>query len=191
MNPERPFSDDSEFALRALGGDTEAFGTLVAKYQGPIHRYALHFFRNPTRAEDVAQDTFLRAYRFLHTYDPARKFSTWLYAIARNQCIDRQREDARRSQVDVDSVSPGYLAAAPSESPHQLLEDRENRERLLGAIGALPEKYRAPVLLCYVEGLGYQEISEILGISLNNTKIRIHRAKKMILRTLGDGDGEP
>ncbi len=191
MSTERLFDDDAERAGQALGGDTEAFGALVAKYQGPIYRYALHFFRNPTRAEDIVQDTFLRAYRFLHTYDPARKFSTWLYAIARNLCIDRQREDVRRSQVDVESVAPRHLTAAPSQGPHQLLEEREDRDRLLGAIRDLPEKYRAPILLCYAEGLAYQDISEILGISLNNTKIRIHRAKKMILKSLGDGDGEP
>lgn len=186
MSSDRYFDEDSERAEQALGGDRLAFGVLVEKYQGPIYRYALHFFRDPTRAEDVAQDTFLRAYRFLHTYDPARRFATWLYAIARNLCIDRQREEARRQHVDVEGVAPRQLIAArPSLDPLELLEGREDRERLLGAIRQLPEKYRTPVILCYAEGLPYQEISDILGISLNNTKIRIHRAKKMILKALG------
>jgi len=158
----------------------------VEKYQGPIYSFALHFFRDPTRAEDVTQDTFLRAFRFLHTYDPARRFSTWLYTVARNQCIDRHRETVRRDQVDIETVSPSRLSRARTgPNPLEALEDREDRARLVKAVAELPEKYRTPILLCYAEGLPYQEISEILGISLNNTKIRIFRGKKKILASLG------
>jgi len=182
----RYFDEDAELADRARAGDRDAFGTLVEKFQGPIYSYALHFFRNATRAEDVTQDTFLRAFRFLHTYDPARRFSTWLYTVARNLCIDQHRERVRTEHVDVESVHPRYLVAAQTRlNPLERLEDREDRERLLWAIRQLPEKYRTPIILCYMQGLPYQEISDIVGISLNNTKIRIFRAKKMILRLLG------
>lgn len=180
------FDEDSERAVRAHAGDRAAFGDLIEKYQGPIYGYALHFFGNPTTAEDVAQDVFLRAHRFLHTYDPGRRFATWLYTIARNLCIDRHRETVRKGQVDVESVHPRYLAAPAGDSdPLVHLQNAEERTRLALAIRELPEKYRTPVVLCYLEGLPYQEISEILGISLNNTKIRIFRAKKMMLETLG------
>ena len=191
MGDEKYFDQDAELAHRAKGGDRDAFGTLVEKYQGAMYSYALHFFRNPTRAEDVAQETFLRAFRFLHTYDPRRRFSTWLYTVARNLCIDRHRENVRNDHLDVETLHPRHLVGVQNQkSPLENLEDREDRERLLAAIRELPEKYRTPIVLCYVQGLPYQEISEILGISLNNTKIRIFRAKKMILKLLGIEEGE-
>ncbi len=185
MTSERYFDEDSEAAHRALDGDREAFGDLVAKYQGPIYSYALHFFRDADRAEDLAQDTFLRAFRFLHTYDQRRRFSTWLYTIARNLCIDRQRENVRKGAVDIESVPTRYLAGSEAGNPLRVLEEQEDRSRLLDAIRGLPEKYKTPIILCYLQGLSYQEITEILGISLNNTKIRIFRGKKMMLKFLG------
>jgi RNA polymerase sigma-70 factor (ECF subfamily) len=186
VTAERFFDENSELAAKALRGDRDAFGVLIEKFQGSIYSYALNFFRDPDRAEDVVQDTFLRAFRFLHTYDPKRRFATWLYAIARNLCIDRHREFVRKAQVDIESVQPKHLAAAQEHrNPLSLLEEREDRERLLEAVEKLPEKYRTPIILCYAEGLPYQDISDILGISLNNTKIRIFRAKKMILKILG------
>ncbi len=185
------FDYDSELACRALNGDRQAFGELVQKYQGSIYRFALHFFRDPARAEDVTQETFLRAYRFLHTYDPTRRFATWLFTIARNQCIDRQRETVRRDEVAADDVNPAVLAAHRAQrSPLDVLEDRENWERLQAAVRDLPEKYKTPLILCYFDGLSYQEIADIMGISLNNVKIRIFRAKKRILKRLGLLDGE-
>jgi len=188
---DKYFDQDAELADRAKGGDREAFGTLVEKYQGAIYSYALHFFRNPTRAEDAAQETFLRAFRFLHTYDARRRFSTWLYTVARNHCIDRHRENVRNEHLDVETLHPRHLVGAQTQkSPLENLEDREDRERLVEAIRGLPEKYRTPIVLCYVQGLPYQEISEILGISLNNTKIRIFRAKKMMLDLLGIEEGK-
>ncbi|GAB6064240.1 RNA polymerase sigma factor [Deferrisoma palaeochoriense] len=191
MDTSRFFDADSELAVRALDGDREAFGALVEKYQGPIYRFALHFFQDPARAEDVAQDTFLRAYRFLHTYDPSRRFATWLFTIARNQCIDRHRDRVRRDEVDSESVNPlALLAHRPQEDPLEQLLRQENWSRLLAAVRELPEKYKTPLVLCYLEGMPYQEIADIVGISLNNVKIRIFRAKKMILKRLGLLNGD-
>lgn len=185
MTQPQYFDEDSELAVRAHGGDRDAFGELIEKYQGPIYGYALHFFGDPTAAEDLAQDVFLRAHRFLHTYDSGRRFATWLYTIARNLCIDRHRETVRKRQVDMDAVHPRHLTAPASGSdPLLQLQENEERSRLARAIRELSEKYRTPLVLCYLEGLPYQEISEILGISLNNTKIRIFRAKKMLLQRL-------
>jgi RNA polymerase sigma-70 factor (ECF subfamily) len=183
----RHFDEDSVLAEQARDGDRAAFSALVEKYQGPIYGYALHFFRNQETAEDVAQDTFLRAYRFLHTYDFSRRFATWLYTIARNLCIDKVRDEQRRGAFTVSdsAASPDGFAVGGEADPLSILEGREQRERLLEGIRRLPEKYRTPILLCYAQGLSYQEISDILGISLNNTKIRIFRAKKLILKGLG------
>jgi len=191
VTTEKYFDEDSILAEKAERGDRTAFSALVEKYQGPIYGYALHFFRNPESAADVAQDTFLRAYRFLHTYDSSRRFATWLYSIARNLCIDRHREQRRHEQIGLEPISGADEARSHERSPLTILESREDRARLSEAIRELPEKYRTPVVLCYFQGLSYQEISEILGISLNNTKIRIFRAKKQLLRALDLFGDEP
>jgi RNA polymerase sigma-70 factor (ECF subfamily) len=189
LSEPRYFDEDSELALRAHGGDREAFGVLIEKYQGPIYGFALHFFGDVAVAEDLAQDVFLRAHRFLHTYDPSRRFATWLYTIARNLCIDHHRQSVRKGQVDLESVHPSHLAAPTSGTdPLLRMQEKEELVQLAAAIRGLPEKYRTPVVLCYLEGLPYQEISDVLGISLNNTKIRIFRAKKMILELLNLAD---
>ena len=190
MKPDRYFDEDSELVEKAQNGDRGAFGELVERFQGPIYNFTYHFFRDPDRAQDVTQDTFLKAFRFLQTYDLKRRFSTWLYTIARNLCIDRHRESVRRGEVDLDSVPAKALEGVPEPGdPLTRLEDKERRERLLRALGVLPEKYRTPIVLCYMEGLPYQEIADILGISLNNTKIRIFRAKRMILDILERSGG--
>lgn len=178
--------DDAELANRARNGDKAAFGVLVQRYQGPIYSFALHFFRAQDIAEDVAQETFLRAYRFLRSYDDSRRFITWLYSIARNICIDRHRERSRKEGVSLEDVPPNLLLSeSPEHDPLGQLESREAKRLLKEAVEKLPEKYKTPVILCYMEGLSYQEIGDIIGISLNNTKIRIFRAKKMLLEHLG------
>jgi RNA polymerase sigma-70 factor (ECF subfamily) len=184
--PEVGQDQDAELAEKARAGDKAAFEALVRKYQGPIFSFAFHFFRSPDVAEDIAQETFLRAYRFLHTYDSSRKFVTWLYSVARNLCIDKHRERARKEHVAIDDVPAHYLCSDRLDcDPLGMLETKENRRALVDAIESLPEKYKTPIILCYLHGLPYQEISDILGISLNNTKIRIFRAKKLLLEALG------
>ncbi|PLX43919.1 MAG: RNA polymerase subunit sigma-24 [Deltaproteobacteria bacterium] len=186
LTDNKLYDSDSELAVKARGGDHAAFEELLEKYQGPIYAFALNFFREPTVAEDIAQETFLRAYRFLGSYDPSRKFITWLYSIARNLCIDKHRERSRREQINIEDVPHKLLATdGYGANPIAELEAKEAREILLQAIETLPEKYKTPLLLCYIDGLPYKEVSEILGVSLNNTKVRIFRAKKMLLKILG------
>ncbi len=186
MDDSKVFDIDAELALKARGGDRKAFSALVEKYQNPIYGYALHFFRQPDVAEDIAQETFLRAYRFLGSYDASRKFATWLYSIARNLCIDYHRDRARRDSVPIDLVPEVELTSQDfGRDPLSSLQTKEDREKILDAIKRLPEKYKTPLILCYIEEMPYQEIGDILGISLNNTKIRIFRAKKMLLEYMG------
>ncbi|TAL18109.1 RNA polymerase sigma factor [bacterium] len=186
MTVENLADIDAELAQKALKGDKRAFATLVEKYQSAIYGYALHFFRHTDAAEDIAQETFLRAYRFLPTYDPSRKFVTWLYSIARNLCIDRHRDNARRDLVPIDDIAELEITSTSfGADPLRTLESKEDKEEILAAVAKLPEKYRTPLILCYMEEMSYQEISEVLGISLNNTKIRIFRAKKILLEYLG------
>ena len=182
--------DDGRLVLASLGGDRAAFGALVKRYQSPIYNFALHFFRSRETAEDVTQETFLRAFRFLHSYDLERRFLTWLYSIARNICIDKHRERQRKEGISIEDLPPEHLRwDKPEGDPLAMLEDREARSILRAAVDRLPEKYKTPLILCYMQGASYQEISDALGISLNNTKIRIFRAKKLLLEYLY-GEGE-
>lgn len=186
---ETNFDQDSQLAVDARNGDAAAFEELVRRYQGQIHSFVYHFFRGAEFCEDITQDVFLRAYRFLHTYDPSRRFITWLYSIARNLCIDKHRERQRKEHVNIDDVPQMLLRSeAKRDDPLAQVEALDEKHALKEAIAELPEKYRTPVVLCYLEGLAYQEVSEVLGISLNNTKIRIFRAKKMLVELLGQAE---
>jgi len=190
MKSKNYYDEDSLLAEKAKNGDKKAFGDLVEKYQKPIYSACFHFFRDATKAEDAAQDVFLRAFRFLHTYDVSRRFPTWLYAITRNLCIDKHREAVRRGEVSRECFDFAAIKNDEARNPMHELSKKEDEKLLVSAIHNLPEKYKTPLMLCYLEGLPYQEISEIIGISLNNTKIRIFRAKKKILKELGlDEDG--
>jgi RNA polymerase sigma-70 factor (ECF subfamily) len=183
---ENNFDQDSQLAIDARNGNNSAFEELVRRHQGQMHSFVYHFFRGAEFTEDITQDVFLRAYRFLHTYDPSRRFITWLYSIARNLCIDKHRERMRKEHVNIDDVPPMMLCSDNErDDPLAQVERLDDLRALREAIASLPEKYRTPIILCYLEGLPYQEISDVLGITLNNTKIRIFRAKKMLVGLLG------
>jgi RNA polymerase sigma-70 factor (ECF subfamily) len=150
----------------------------------------------------MAQETFLRAYRYIKKYDSKRKFSTWIYSIAKNICIDEKRKMDRSRTVPIDEVNPGSIQASQEsqhlKDPSQISLHLEDRMLLEEAITRLPEKYRTALILCYFQEMPYQEIAETLGLSLNLVKVRIFRAKKQLLELLRDkpeeadgSDGEP
>ena len=187
---DRSDSDKNDSALAVLvqKGDRESFSGLVDRYQGRIFNFCYHFSRSRDTAGDLTQETFLRAYRFIRKYDPKRKFSTWIYSIARNICIDEKRKTDRVKTVPLDEISTDALPSAGTnrhlKNPSEISLHLEDQAILGEAIGHLPEKYRTVVILCYFEELPYREIAEIMGMSLNLVKIRIFRAKKMLVEIL-------
>lgn len=178
-------TEESLLISRAREGDQEAFRQLVERYQGAVHNLAYRMLGDPQDAEDAAQEIFVRIYRQLGRYDPARKFSTWTLAIATNYCIDQMRR--RRMQlVPLENIIP--WARARDAGPEGEAITQEARDEVQRLIGRLPEKYRAPLVLRYFEELSCAEIAEVLGMPEGTVKTQIHRARKTLEKLLAEGE---
>ncbi len=177
------FDDDSRIARKVQRGDRKAFEILLSKYERPIFSFIFHFFRDHALSEDLTQETFLRAFRFIGSFRPREKFSSWLYSIAKNLCIDEVRRRQKGTTVDIDAVDPEALVSDMPLATNPLAASVmvQQGELLRKAVARLPEKYRTSIILFYFNELSYEEISEIMGISLSNTKILLFRGKKMLL----------
>lgn len=179
---------DAVLAVQVRKGQLDSYTVLVRRFESRIYNFCYQFFRNPDTAAETTQETFLRAFRHIKRYDDKRKFSTWLYSIARNICIDEKRKLDRGKIIHFGAADPenllveehGRHLTLPFEASAQL----EERIVLEQAIIQLPEKYRTAIVLYYYHELPYQEIAEIMRLNLNLVKIRIFRAKKMLLEIL-------
>jgi RNA polymerase sigma-70 factor (ECF subfamily) len=170
---------------RAQKGDRLAFGELVELYKDKLFNLGYRMLGNPQEAEDVAQETFLRAYSNLQTYNPNHKFSTWIYRIATNLCIDRIRKKKPDYSLDseVDGIEGGDMysrLASPGPTPLEELVRTETQREVQSAIDALPENYRAAVILKYIHDLSLQEIADILEVPVSTVKTRIHRGREAL-----------
>jgi len=177
--------EDAQIVRQVLRGRKEAFGVLVERYQKPIFNYIYRFYGNYELAQELTQETFLRCYQFLKSYDPERKFSTWLYTVAKNLCIDELKKQRSAREVSLEDALPAVDAkdAATAADRNQQAEciRREEDFKLLEALQELPAAARTVLLLHYFQGLSYQEIGETIGLPVSTVKIRIFRAKKILL----------
>jgi RNA polymerase sigma-70 factor (ECF subfamily) len=189
---------DAELVERVVGGDGEAFRRLIERHQGRVYGLLLRMVRQPALAEDLAQETLIKAYRAIATFDRSRKFSSWLFKIAHNTAIDHLRRK-RPPTVPLESdeedrADPLALLAAPeSGSPEARARSRDLAEALEEALLALRPDYREAVLLRFQQGLPYDEIAEILELPLGTVKTHLHRARKQMataLRAAGWGIDE-
>jgi RNA polymerase sigma-70 factor (ECF subfamily) len=181
---------DSALAVLAQKGDRDAYGELVTRFQNRMYSFCFQFFRNPDLASDLAQETFLRAYRYIKKYDPDKKFSTWIYSIAKNICIDEHRKLQRGKTISIDDLPPDKIRSTEDslhlKNPAQISMQLQDKMMLEEAIAQLPEKYRTAIILCYFQEMPYQEIADTLGLNLNLVKVRIFRAKKRLLEILNE-----
>jgi RNA polymerase sigma-70 factor (ECF subfamily) len=183
--------EDLLYVEEAKRGDKEAFSFLIDKYQKQIFHFVYQFFRDYHLSLELTQETFLRAFKFLHTYQSDKKFSTWLYSIAKNLCIDEMKRHSRATLVPMNDAKDRGKVAEESplffhRDPDQKMIRAEEREALIEAINELPEKYRLVITLCYFEEMSYEEIAEVVEMPLSTVKVRIFRAKKRLLKLLED-----
>jgi RNA polymerase sigma-70 factor (ECF subfamily) len=174
---------------RAKKGDRLAFAELVELYKDKLYNLSYRMTGNPQEAEDVAQEAFLKAYANLEKYDPKHKFSTWIYRIATNLCIDRMRKKKPDYSLDaeVDGIEGGdmYSRLPSSElTPEEEVVRAEMQSEVQQAIANLPENYRAAVILKYMHDMSLQEIADILEVPVSTVKTRIHRGREALRMSL-------
>lgn len=165
----------------ARSGDRQALEQLLAHHQAQIYRFGMKMCRDPEDAKDVLQDTLLAMARGVRDFRGASSISTWLYTIARSFCIKKRRrskfapEDERSLDTEV-ALDVAQLAD-PAKGPDDALAGRQVEHALEQAIGALEPMYREPLILRDVEGLTAPEVAEVLGVSVQAVKSRLHRAR--------------
>ena len=163
---------------RASGGDIGAFDVLVRRYQLPVIRLCVGMLGDRHAAEDAAQDVFFSAWRSMSRFRGDARFSTWLFRVATNQCLrDIRRRPAQTAQLPDDLAGTGG-------SPQGELETAEGYAAVSAAVGRLSAEQRAALLLREVEGLSYDQIAEVLGVSMAAVKSRIYRARTDLARDL-------
>jgi len=185
---------DVALMLRVKQGDRAAFDLLIEKYRKPLLNVIARTIGRQTDAEDLAQDVFVRVYRAAHRYEPAAKFSTWLYTIARRVCLNYARTQALRrwfsltGEPDDAQDAPNDATNDPPDSraldPAQDLERRELQRIVAQAVAALPERLRFAVVLRRYEELSYEEIANILDCTVTAAKLRVHRANALLAHRL-------
>lgn len=175
MRGEGP-SESQSFLDRLRAGDAEAFEEMVRTYQHRVYGVALRMMRSPAEAEEVAQETFLRAHRALGEFRGDARLLTWLYAIASRLCLNRLASgESRMARHRADDVA--HLPGREGDEPGDDLERGEREAALHRAIGELPEDRRIVVTLRDLEGLSYEEIAAALGLELGTVRSRLHRAR--------------
>lgn len=185
---------ESQFITAAQQGDKLAFAQIVTEYQTPVFNLAYRMLGNRNDAEDAAQETFLRAYAQLKTYDPGQSFGTWILSVAAHYCIDRLR---RRKFQWLSFDDPRWDESAPSlvsdlPSPESSAIEREREEQVQKALQKLPPHYRMVLTLKYWNEMSLEEISAITGDNVGTVKVKLFRARQMLGKHLGaEQNGKP
>jgi RNA polymerase sigma-70 factor (ECF subfamily) len=186
---------DQEVVVLAKAGRDAAYRELVRRYERPVFSLIYRMVRDRELAEDLAQETFVKALNAIESYRPEFKFSSWIFKIANNAAIDhlRRREldtlslDGSPNAETADAVEATALQVSDrTETPLEELEARELGGAIEVAIGQLRPEYRACILLRHVEGRPYEEIAEMLSLPLGTVKTYIHRARNELRQALGD-----
>ena len=179
-----------ELVNRAKEGDSDAFGQLMEQHQNRIYSLALRMVGNPEDAADLTQDAFLSAWRSLAGFQGESSFSTWLYRLTSNACIDFLRKEKRKRAagtiVYLDDTEDGGSLDLPDydADPHRQLEQTEVSQAIADGMAALSEEHRKVLALREISGLSYTEIADILGLEDGTVKSRIARARLALRKKL-------
>ena len=171
--------NDTMLVEACLQGDRSAFAQLVDRYEKPLFSAAYRITGSVDDAMDSTQNTFVRAYEKLHTFDQSYRFFSWIYRIAVNQALNLVNR--RRSSPEIDTELP-----ANSPNPEASFDESENRRFLLRALDGLEANDRTILVLKHFQGLSYRDIAEVLGIKEKTVKSRLFTARKRLHRALVD-----
>ncbi len=193
-DPDATAEREEEHALvrQVLEGDGEAYRVLVERYQDRIYYVCYGFVRNQEDARDLAQESFVKAYRNLPGFEFRSKFYSWLARIATNLCIDwLRRKKVRKAEEFDESIaaheSAGVLSMAHYKNdPRRAVESNQLRVRLMAAIEELPDQQRQAIVLREIDGLPYRDIAEIMGIPEGTVMSRLYYARKKLQQALAE-----
>ncbi|MBS2023430.1 MAG: sigma-70 family RNA polymerase sigma factor [Deltaproteobacteria bacterium] len=193
--PEKPAQpsaaslEDNALVAKAQKGDARAFELLVQRYQRRVVQLALSMLKDPDEAMDIAQETFVRVHRFLPSFKGDSSFYTWTFRIASNLCLDAARRRGRRPMVDLEDAGDELEAALDPPShvlagPQKSTLNNELKDQLDNALQQLPEKHKSILLLREIDGLSYEELSQVLGIRKGTVMSRLFHARLKMQRML-------
>ncbi len=184
---------DVALMLRVQGGDEDAFQELFRKFSPRVLQYVRRFVASAAQAEELTQDVFVQIFRFRQRYRPQSRLATWVYTIATNLCLNELRRPERHLRVDLwdtrddeERREGPQLPDPEAVTPEEGASTRELARRLEVAVGALPAKQRAALLLSRVDGLAYRDVAEALGCTEGAVKALLFRATQSLKKTLRD-----
>lgn len=191
MASTTPVDDEATLIAQLRAGDETAFEQVVRAYGGRLLAVARRIVGSEEDARDVVQDAFMNAFRSLDKFEGHAKLSTWLHRIAVNAALMKLRTRKRKPEQSIETLLPSFLEDGHyeerfkswDEPVDKLIERAETRELVRKQIDALPDSYRTVLVLRDIEGLDTEETANVLGLSVNATKIRLHRARQA-LRTM-------
>jgi RNA polymerase sigma-70 factor (ECF subfamily) len=173
-------SNESHLIDESLRGNSAAFGELVQLHQDRLFNAVTHFTGNATEAEDVVQEAFVQAYLKLDTFQRTSAFYTWLYRIAFNTAVSRQRRKKITTSVDNTREQTGDEPIDRGDTPDVPLERQETVTQVQTALAALSDEHRQILVLREMEDLEYEEIGEVLEINVGTVRSRLHRARQAL-----------
>ncbi|MCK5447217.1 MAG: RNA polymerase sigma factor [Gemmatimonadetes bacterium] len=184
MRSAESLAEEQVLVLAVQEGDDDAFGTLVDRYLESAYVTALSVLRNEHDAEDAVQSAFIRALERIDQLKPGSPFGPWFYRVLRSTCLNLRRRESLRSHEEIP------VSAAGGRDPERDLQDQLTREKVMVALGELPEMQRLAITLYDLEGYSHQEIGEILGIAVGTSRAHVHHARRALRRLIGAGDGD-
>ena len=167
---------DFELVQMAVDGDELAFEEILERYKNLVYSVVFRMVADSEDANDIAQEVFIKVYKNLDRYSPEFKFSTWVIRIATNTVIDFRR----RKKQEFVSIDEMETELPDIVTPENKYVEKETKSELMNAINSMPDMYKTPIVLYHLEGLSYQEISSILGVSMSKIKNRIFRGRKIL-----------
>lgn len=171
--------NDNHYIKKTLGGAVNSFGILVEKYQDMVYGLAYKMLKNREEAEEVSQDTFIKAYKSLSRFNGDSKFSTWLYRIAYNTSLDLIKRNAKfQNSVEIDDVVSGELVEF--DTIYESIEKKERAKIVEACMAKMSKEERGILHLFYFEELSIKEIVEVTSEKENNVKVKLHRARKKL-----------
>jgi RNA polymerase sigma-70 factor (ECF subfamily) len=190
-DPDLSPADEAALLAAAQAGDRPAFGRLVRAYWDRLYRWLFHLTRDRHRAEDLTQETFLKALAALASFRPGTNFRAWLFRIGHNNFVNLKRAD-KRAAGSLPDDAPGR----PAPTAEAVAGDREAVRRVMAAVGQLPPDFRAALILRAEEGLSFKEVAEVLGTTEETARWRVFKARQKLVGVLAPellppGVGEP